>query len=132
MADFRSDIFPLLTAPNSQERIDNFVANQKAKNTVRKTKSDMNTLHKYLTSIGKDTEIENLPANDHLLSKFFMELKKADGTDYEPNTVSSFQRSIQRYLEEERSQLNIFKDKEFNKSRMVLAAKRKSLVQGGK
>ena len=38
----------------------------------------MNTLHKYLTSIGKDTEIENLPANDldHLLSKFFMEVKK--------------------------------------------------------
>lgn len=122
------------TAPNSQEQIENFVTNQKAKNTIRKTKSDMNILHKYLNSIGKNTEIESLPANDldHLLSKFFMEVKKADGSDYEPNTVSSFQRSIQRYLEEKRSQLNIFKDNEFNTSRMVLAAKRKSLVHDGK
>ena len=104
------------TAPDSQEEIENFVTNQKSKNTVRKTKSDMN--NKYFNSIGKNTKIENLPANDlnNLLSKFFMEVKKADGTEYEPNTVSSFQRSIQRYLEEKRSQLIILKDKEFNTS----------------
>ena len=99
-----------------KKRLKNFVTNQKSKNTVRKTKSDMN--NKYFNSIGKNTKIENLPANDldHLLSKFFMEVKKADGTEYEPNTVSSFQRSVQRYLEEKKSQLNIFKDKEFNTS----------------
>ena len=42
---------------NSQEQIENFIINQKAKNTIRKTKSDMNILHKYLRSIGKSTEI---------------------------------------------------------------------------
>ncbi|CAL9683294.1 unnamed protein product [Knipowitschia caucasica] len=104
---------------NSQEEIDNFVADQKAKNTIRKTKLDMNILRKYLKSIGKGTEeIENLPAGDlnHLISKFFMQVKKADWSDYEPNTISSFQRSIQRYLEGKKSNLNILKDKEFNSS----------------
>ncbi|KXJ14551.1 EGF-like repeat and discoidin I-like domain-containing protein 3 [Exaiptasia diaphana] len=120
---------------NSQEEIETFVTNQRAKNTVKKTKSDMNILNRYLESIGNKVEIETLPANelDHLLSKFFMHVKKSDaGSDYEPSTVSSFQRSIQRYLDDKKRELNIFKDKEFNTSRMVLQAKRKSLVQAGK
>uniref|UniRef100_A0AAV2MBY5 Uncharacterized protein n=1 Tax=Knipowitschia caucasica TaxID=637954 RepID=A0AAV2MBY5_KNICA len=60
-----------------------------------------------------------------------MQVKKADGSDYEPNTISAFQRSIQRYLEE-KSNLSILKDKEFDSSRTAIAAKRKSLVQSGK
>ena len=65
---------------------------------------------------------------DHLLSKFFLNARNKNGDDYEPATVSSFQRSIQRYLSEKKYPFNILKENEFEKSRKVLAAKQKSLV----
>ena len=92
----------------------------------------MNTLLRYMEANGmKNEKIESLPASelDHLLSKFFLNARKKNGEDYEPATVSSFQRSIQRYLSEKKYPFNILKDNEFKKPRKVLAAKRKSLVQ---
>ena len=78
----------------------------------------------------KDEKIERLPASEleRLLSKFFLNARKKNGEEYEPATVSSFQRCIQRYLSEKKYPFNILKDNEFEKSRKVLAAKRKSLV----
>ena len=70
----------------------------------------MNTLLGYMEANGiKNEKTESLPAS-------------------EPSTVSSFQRSIQRYLSEKIYAFNILKNNEFEKSRKVLAAKRKSLV----
>ena len=91
----------------------------------------MNTLFRYMEANGmKNEKIESLPGSelDHLLSKFFSNARKKNGEEYEPATVSSFQRSIQRYLSEKKYPFNILKDNEFEKSRKVLAAKRKSLV----
>ena len=91
----------------------------------------MITLIRYIEANGmKNEKIESLPASelDHLLSNFFVNARKKNGEEYEPATVSSFQRSIQRYLSEKKYPFNILKDNEFEKSRKVLAAKRKSLV----
>ena len=57
-----------------------------------------------------------------------MEIKKKDGGAYEPATLQSFQRSLQRYLNDKNSKLNILKDREFVKSREVLLSKKKQLV----
>ena len=90
----------------------------------------MNTLSRYIKTIGMSESVENLPASelDHVLCKFFMNIRKKNGEEYEPDTISGFQRSIQRYLSEKGSSVNILKDKDFEKSRKVLSAKRKSLV----
>ena len=45
-----------------------------------------------------------------------------------PSLTTFFKRSIQRYLSEKKYPFNLLKDNEFEKSRKVLAAKRKSLV----
>ena len=66
------------------------------------------------------------------MSKFFISVRKQNDTEYEPGTLSGFQRSFQRYLHEEGSLINILKDNEFSKSREVFAAKRKNLVRQGK
>ena len=60
----------------------------------------MNTLARYIKEIGKNVKVENLPAAelDHLLCKFFMNIRKKNGQEYEPDSISGFQRSIQRYL----------------------------------
>ena len=115
----------------SREAIDDFINQQKSANTNKKTATDMNTFlrHKEANSM-KNEKTESLPAHelDHLSSKFFLNARKKNGEEYEPATVSSFQRSIQRYLSEKKYPFNILKDNEFEKSRKVLAAKRKSLV----
>ena len=115
----------------SQEAIDDFINQQKSANTNKKTATDMNTLLRYMEANGmKNEKIESLPACelDFLLWKFFLNARKKNGEEYEPATVSSFQRCIQRYLSEKKYPFNILKDNEFEKSRKVLAAKRKSLV----
>ena len=115
----------------SQEAIDDFINQQKSANTNKKTATDMDTLLRYMEANGmKNGKIESLPASelDFLLWNFFLNARKKNGEEYEPATVSSFQRSIQRYLSEKKYPFNILKDNEFEKSRKVLAAKRKSLV----
>ena len=115
----------------SQEAIDDFINQQKSANTNKKTATDMNTLLCYMEAISmKNEKTESLPASelDHFLSKFFLNAHKKNREEYEPATVSSFQRSIQRYLSEKKYAFNILKDNEFDKSRKVLAAKLKSLV----
>ena len=120
---------------NSQEKIEEFIHNQKAKSTRTKTKSDLKVFHRYLETInrgGKQIEHISKAELDHLLCKFFIDVRKANGDEYEPSSLSSFQRSLQRYLTENNIQTNILKDLEFEKSRQVLAAKRKNLVKQGK
>ena len=114
----------------SQEEIEGFLKEQKSANTLKKTTTDMNTVARYMKDIGKNEKVENLPAAelDHLLCKFFVNIRKKNGQEYEPDSISGFQRSIQRYLSEKGSNVNILKDKDFEKSRNVLAAKRKSLI----
>ena len=90
----------------------------------------MDSLLRYMEANGmKNEKIESLPASelDFLLWNFFLNARKKNGEDYEPATVSSFQRSIQRYLSEKKYPFNISKDNEFQKSRKVLAKKRNHL-----
>ncbi len=100
----------------SQEDIDSFVKAQKSENIVKKTNSDMNNSYRYLAQINKrHINILNLQANelDHLLLKFFKDVRKINGQEYEPDTISGFQRSIQRFLSDGPSRYNILIDRQF-------------------
>ena len=79
-------------------------------------------------------DITDIPAPDldKLLCSFFKDLRKKDDSDYEPDTVSSFQKSNQRHIPEQKLPFNILKDDAFSRSRSVLVAKRKSLVKEGR
>ena len=82
---------------NSQEKIEEFILNQKAKTTITKTKSDMKVFQRFLETVKKgEKQIEYLPKAelDHLLCKFFINVRKANGDEYEPSSLSSFQRSL--------------------------------------
>ena len=51
-------------------------------------------------SLQESRAIGNIPANelDLLWSKIFTSARKQNGTEYEPDTLSGFQRSFQRYF----------------------------------
>ena len=115
-------------------KIEKFLQAQKSKNTQYKTKSDLNTWKKFCESLEESRAIENIPANelDLLLSKFFIFVRKQDGTEYGPCTWSGFQQSFQCHLHEKGSLINIRKGNEFSKSTEILAAKQKNLIRQGK
>ena len=56
--------------------------------------------------------MKNVPADvlDQLLGKFFKDVRKQNGGEYEPDSLSSFQRSIQRRLKELKLSFDILKD----------------------
>ena len=85
-----------------KSKLRNFLQEQKSKNTQYKTKSDLNAWKKFCESLKESRAIENIPANelDILLPKFFIPVRKQNGTECEPGTLSGFQRSFQRYLHE--------------------------------
>ena len=58
-----------------------------------------------------------------LLSRFFKSITKENGEEYEPSSLTSFQRSFHRYFSEKKMPFNTFEDDEFSSSRQVLAAK---------
>ena len=63
------------------------VYDNKAKNTFKKTKNNMNLWYRWCTSVGetrKIEEIEDLSKVDRLLSHPIMTFKKQEGTEYEP------------------------------------------------
>ncbi|CAB4011537.1 Hypothetical predicted protein, partial [Paramuricea clavata] len=62
------------------------------------------------------------------MSTIFKDIGKLNGEEYKPGTISSFQRSIQHFLSDNKSQFNILRDKVIEMSHKVLVAKRKSLV----
>ena len=59
-------------------------------------------------------------------------VRKRDGTEYEPDTLTGIQNSIDRHLKNLKSKVDIKKDEQFTHSRKVLEAKRKQLKSQGK
>ena len=86
--------------------IRNFINAQKAANTVAKTRSDVKKFEGFLQQVGEEREISILPSADldtHLCN-FFIHVKRNDGQDFEPDSLTALHRSIQRHLGENQSQ----------------------------
>ena len=103
---------------NSQEELQKFVQEQKSENTVKKMSSDMKCFYRFLGEINKtNVQILDLPPEelDHLLGKFFnyKYVRKINGEEYEPSTLTGLQRSIQRFLSDSGSKMDILRDDEF-------------------
>ncbi len=101
---------------NSQEELQKFVQEQKSENTVKKTTSDVKCFYRFLGLRNKrNVQILDLPPEelDHLLGKFAKDVRKVSGDEYEPSTLTGLQRSIQRFLSDSGSKMNILKDDEF-------------------
>ena len=110
-----------------------FVEQNKAYNMVRKTRSDTNVWYKWCAKNGEVRRMEDMPTIElnSLLSHFVMKIWKKDGSEYEPNTITSFFRSFDRYLKDKGQQQRLLFDCEFATSRQVIEAKGKELRKQG-
>ena len=72
--------------------IQQFVEQQKNKNTKKKTNNYLNKWYKWCEERGETRNLEELPSTklDRLLGHFFVSVRKADGTVYEPDTLLNY------------------------------------------
>lgn len=99
-----------------------FIEEQQARSTKNKTKSDLYIWERFCKEKNESRKLEAIPCDELnlLLCAFFKDIRKKNGDEYEPGTLTCLQRSIQRHLR--------IQGDEFKLSREVLCAKRKQLV----
>ena len=115
--------------------LEDLVERQKNVNTKRKTASDLKKWYSWCIEVNERRKLEEIPPKelDRLLSHFYCKVRKNDGSTYEPDTLTGFQRSIDRHLTKDlHKSYSIIRDIEFTSSREKLKAARKMLKKEGK
>ena len=122
-----------ITSTNTIHDLKHYIETKKNPNTIRKTDQCIRRFLSFLHDKKESRNIENIPVMqlDALVGEFILTLKKADGTDYEPDTLTSYHRAIDRYLQDKDYPHSLVESKDFKMSRDVLSAKRKELKQKG-
>ena len=67
-----------------------------------------------------------------MLAHFYWEIHTAKGEDFEPSSLKTIQRGLDRYLQEKGSTFSIIRDEDFSKANKALDAKVKFLKKSGK
>jgi hypothetical protein len=109
-----------------------FIDSMKNENIKRKTGYDVGIFKQWLSIVGELQNPEDIDVSEFnmLLTRFYLSVRTKLNQEYEPDSLKSIQSLISRYLNEKRN-INILKDKEFQHSRDVIDAKRKELKGKG-
>ena len=118
----------------SEEETAKLSENARNQNTIRSTKTWLCVYEKWATLRGmkKDLEMYDVAQLNDVLANFFGEIRKANGDDYEPDSLRVMQSSIHRYLTECKYGKNILSDDDFKGCRDVLEGKARLLREMGK
>ena len=105
-------------SPYSEKDYDSYILAQKSKQTVYKDTTGNNIFKKFCLNMGKTRQIENSPAEvlNQILCNFFINVKRKDGKEYEPSSLSFFQSTFQCISCDKRSKINSKVDPQFEKS----------------
>ena len=119
---------------SEKDNLVQFINSKMNKNTVRKTNNIFTKFVEWLRKEKNETchPIEMSSTQlDCYVGSFILSIRKDDGAEYEPDSLTSYHRAINRKLEELGSSFNLVKDPAFRTSRKVLEAKRRDLKQQG-
>ena len=122
--------FPLV----SDEEITEINETAASKNTARATKTWMAAWAEWCKARNINVNMQTYypQALDDLLNKFYVEIRKKDGTDYEPDSLRVMQAAIDWYLRHKNYPVSTITGREFTKSQETLDAKAKQLRRQGK
>ena len=118
----------------NSEDIRSLVNRSKNSNTTKATSQWMRVFNSWAALRGEVRPIYLLSPIDleKVLQNFYAEARKANGDEYEPNSLASMQAGIDRYLKENNYHVSIIRDRVFSTSRAVLEGKCKNLREHGK
>ena len=105
----------------------------KNRNTMKTTVTWVNRFETWRKVREIPHKLEHIPERelDNVLQRFFAELRKGDGGEYEPESLRTMLASLDRFLREEGRPYSILKDKEFEGCRKVLNGKAIELRENG-
>ncbi|XP_046554863.1 uncharacterized protein LOC124264164 [Haliotis rubra] len=108
-----------------------YIETKKSVTTVQKTNSLVSKFNHFLLENNVKQDMLTLPPPelDVLIGSYILSLEKDNGEPYEPDTLTSYHRAIDRHLPDNDDPSNIVQDVEFRTSRKVLEAIRKELKQ---
>ena len=114
--------------------IETFINDNKNVNTSKRTKADLSVFRRWCSTVNECRALKDIPEPELniILCHFFLKVRKGDGTEYEPDTLTGFHRSFDRHLRENGKLCSILTDRMFQRSRETLEAKRKELRRAGK
>ena len=99
----------LFDKSNEEKRVDDgeissFIEEDRNSNTTKKTKTDLNVWTRWCNSINEKRQMEDIPPEElnSLLAHFFIKVRKLNGEEFEPGTLTSFQRSFDRDIRQHR------------------------------
>ena len=113
--------------------IDEYIDSGRNINTKKKTEHCIKLFNEFLSQkfIMLPPEYHDHHELNQHLCRFIIQLKKQDGSQYEPVTVRSIVGSIARYLNDKRYDVNIMEHHDFRDMREVLKRKLKELKELG-
>ena len=109
-----------------------FIESKQNKNTLRSIDCSKNKFQNFIVSKGINSDMLNLSNDelDQLLGAWVLDMKKNDGTDYEPTTVTANVNRLARYFSDKKA-VDIHDKVKFPILQRVLEAKKKTLKQSG-
>ncbi|THD24320.1 hypothetical protein D915_004861 [Fasciola hepatica] len=118
-----TNVTPISAQGNSCAENQTVSANGLVHNTLRKTRSDMKVIHRYLVHVKHDTrDIHQIPYYelDQYIQDFVLTAKKKDGHEYEPESLKAFVHSLERHLKHHDYPHSVLKGSAFTGTRAVL------------
>ena len=105
-SEWLANIDPSLSDKSNEEKqlddseISSFIEENRNSNTTKKTKTDLNVWTRWCNSKNERRPMEDISPEElnSLLAHFFIKVRKLNGEEFEPGTLTSFQRSFDRYL----------------------------------
>ena len=103
-------------------------------NTAKSTNTWLNVYRQWARNRNEPEDIEEIPPQqlNLLLERFYAEVKKRDGSDYEPECLGVMQAALDRYLRDKNCTFSITHDSMFTSSRAILSGKATVLREKGK
>ena len=119
---------------DSHKKHFDIINTQNSLSTVKKTGRDILCFQAYLQEQGESRAFETIPPKrlDPLLSSYISTLRKLDGGEYEPSTITGIMGSIDRYLRESDYEVNIQRSPLFKSAQETGKAKKAFLKSLGK
>ena len=140
MAEDESDLSQVVSIVNprfkllSDEDRKKLGAKAVNKNTLRSTKTWLNTFAEWADIRNFERNLENYPSKgelDHVLGCFYAEIRQKNGNEYEPDCLRVTQASLQRHLNDKHIKMDIIDGVEFQSSRRILEGKARELREMG-
>ena len=115
------------------EEIQELKQNSENQNKKKSTTTWLNVWTSWAESKNFETNLLSYEGKqlDETSQKFFAEIRKKDGSEYEPNSLRVMLASFDQHLREKDAAFSIAKDIEFSNSRKVIEGKARLLRQGG-